>query len=82
MWRGLLIARTSRRRIALLADSAGEVLIPGRSVAAWEILPGFNHFRGVARLPDGLVLIHDPDRLLLPEEEAALDPAMDEAENS
>jgi len=73
-----IFARTSRRRVALVVDAVSEVL--GQQdqdvVASREILPGLDYVEGVAKLADGLVLIHDLDRFLSVQEEAALDEAI------
>jgi purine-binding chemotaxis protein CheW len=75
-----LIARTSRRAVVLVVDEAQEV-------AAWtdadvvvesaRIVPGLAHVRGVARLGDGLVLIHDLENFLSLDETQALDEALE-----
>jgi purine-binding chemotaxis protein CheW len=48
-----------------------------RDVATWEtpaetILSGLEYLRGVAKTPEGLILVHDLDRFLSPEEESLL----------
>ncbi len=74
----LIIARTSRRRVALLVDSVGGVIErPSEDlVTAGEILPGIVHIRGVVKLEDGVILIHDLDQCLSLEEERLLDEAI------
>jgi purine-binding chemotaxis protein CheW len=74
----LMIARTSRQKVALLVDSVSGVLeVSDEAIASAEkILPEIECVRGVVKLPDGLVLIHDLDRFLSPEEERILDEAL------
>lgn len=78
----LIFARTARRPVALVVDAVSEVLpTRGREVvASGEILPGLDCVEGVAKLADGLVLIHDLDRFLSVQEETALDEAMQQHE--
>lgn len=74
----LMIATTSRQTVALLVDSvSGVVEIAEEEIApAEKILPEIEYVRGVVKLQDGLVLIHDLDRFLSPEEERSLDQAL------
>lgn len=74
----IIIALAGRRNVALVADSvqgvsgySDESMIPTA-----DILPGNRLIRGVVALPDGLVLIHDLDAFLSPEEQRTLDEAM------
>lgn len=74
----LVIARTAKRRVALLADAVEGVAeySPQQLVEAQAIVPGTEYLAGVAKLADGMVLIHDLDRFLSLEEEQRLDEAM------
>jgi len=74
----LLIARTSKQTVALVADSISGVLeVAAEEFASGEkILSAMEYVHGVVKLPDGLVLIHDLDRFLSPEEEQSLDQAL------
>ena len=74
----LIVARTSTRRVALIADAVAGVLgCPMEDrIAIAEIFPGGRHIEGVVKLADGLVLIHDLDRFLTLDEEKALDGAL------
>jgi purine-binding chemotaxis protein CheW len=74
----LMIARTSRQKVALLVDSVNGVLeVSDETIASAEkILPEIECVRGVVKLPDGLVLIHDLDQFLSPEEERTLEAAL------
>jgi len=74
----LILAHTPRRMVALMADSVDGLLESSRrSVAeATEILANVPYLNGVAKLEDGLVLIHDLASLLSLDEEEALDAAI------
>ncbi len=74
----IIIALSGRRSVALVADSvqgvsgySDESMIPTA-----DIIPDNRLIRGVVALPDGLVLIHDLDAFLSPEEQRTLDEAM------
>jgi purine-binding chemotaxis protein CheW len=73
-----LIARMDQRTIVLPIDKAEGVI----EIAATEIVntgqitPGVKDLRGVAKLADGLVLIHDLEKFLSLDEERMLDEAM------
>lgn len=76
----LLVARTSRRTLALPVD---EVL--GVSEVALEavtppdaILPGIRHVAGIVALADGLLFIHDLDAFLSLDEERQLTESLEE----
>ncbi len=73
-----LIARTSRRTVVLVVDETQEVAARGDAAAvdAADIVPGLAHVRGVVRLGDGLVLIHDLENFLSLDEAHALDAAL------
>lgn len=84
----LLIARTERRTVALIADAVTEVRdIPERDiVAAASVVPASERIAGIATLrgdpaQGDLVLIHDLDRFLDLDEERALDDALTAAED-
>ena len=67
----LLIVRTRRRRLALAVDSIGalETVAPQDMIPTDSVVPGLHHVRGITRLPDGLVVVHDMDAFLSLEEE-------------
>ena len=71
----LIVAATQRRTIAILVDeSKGVVEISPQNYApAEKILPGLKLVDGAMTLMDGLVLIHDLERLLSLDEETAID---------
>jgi len=73
-----LIARAGDRPVALAIDAAAEVLelSPVQFVAASAVAPGLEHVQGVARMSDGLILIHDLETFLSLDEAAALDRAV------
>jgi purine-binding chemotaxis protein CheW len=73
-----IICHTSKRRVALVADSATRVVdySPETIVAAEKILPAMEYIQGVAKLPDGLILIHDLEKFLSLDEERAIQEAL------
>jgi purine-binding chemotaxis protein CheW len=75
-----LLAHTARHTVVLVVDdSEGVVERPqAEIVVSTQIVPGLEHFPGVLRLDDGLVLIHDLERFLSLDEAYALDEAMGE----
>ncbi len=74
-----IIARTSRRFVALVVDSVQGVIERAKHevVAAGEILPQAEYVEGVVKLPEGLVFIHDLDAFLSLDEKRILDEAME-----
>ena len=75
----LIIARTTRRRVALVVDTVNDVLAlpPGELVAPETILTQLEHVEGVVKLDDGMVFIQDLDRFLSLDEEQALEAALE-----
>jgi purine-binding chemotaxis protein CheW len=75
-----LIARTERRTLVLVIDRPEAVIeVPAVEIVntnAIESCP--EQFRGIVKLPDGLVLIHDLEKFLSLEEELALNDALSE----
>lgn len=71
----LIIARTSKRTVALLVDSTGGVIeCSGQEVISDEtILPSMEYVEGVIKLKDGMIIIHNLDSFLSLEEEEKLD---------
>ena len=73
-----LIAHTARRTVALVIDAAQGLI----EHAATAVTPAAiiardpQHIRGVIQLDDGLVLIHDLEHFLSPDEARVLDEAM------
>ena len=74
----LMIAKTSRHKVALLVDAVDGVLEVAKDAiaSAEQILPGMEYVHGVVKLQDGLVLIHDLEQFLSDEEERTLDQAL------
>ena len=79
----LILGQTEHRMVALVVDEVSAVMERAESevIKAQEILPGLEYVQGVARLEDGMILIHDPDKFLSSEEEAILDRALAEAQS-
>jgi purine-binding chemotaxis protein CheW len=73
-----IVASTSKRTVALPADSVGGVIqISDEEIAeAIDILPGLEYVEGVVKLKDGLLLIHDLESFHSLKEETALDEAL------
>ena len=73
----LIISRAGRRRVALRVDRALELVRvdEGAIQPCEEVVPGVRYVGGVAKLPDGVLVIHDLERFLSLEEEARLDAA-------
>ncbi len=74
----LIIARTSKREIAFIADGvAGVIDCPEEDITtAEEIVPGLEYLAGILKLKDGLIFIHDLERFLSLDEEKSLDEAL------
>ncbi len=74
----LVIAQTRHRRLALVVDAALGVLnIPRQRIAEpADIAPRIDYLAGVARLADGMILIHDLDQCLDIGEERDVDIAL------
>lgn len=74
----LIIAHTSRRTVALVADAVSGVIERSEQevIAAEKVLPDIEYVEGVIKLEDGMILIHDLNKFLSLEEEEALDNAM------
>ena len=79
----LILGQTEHRMVALVVDEVSAVMERAESevITAQEILPGLEYVQGVARLEDGMILIHDLDKFLSSEEEAILDRALAEAQS-
>jgi purine-binding chemotaxis protein CheW len=77
----LIVARTSRRAVALIADTVTGVIECDEAdvIAAEAILPGMGYIQGVAKLKDGMLLIHDLDSFLSLEEDRLLHAALKDA---
>ncbi len=76
----LLVARTSRRAMALPVDEVSgvqEVAVEAVTPPA-AVLPRIGHVAGIVALADGLVFIHDLDAFLSLDEEEGLSRALTE----
>ena len=75
----LVVAHARTRRLAIIAESVlGVVERPADAVVSTgDIARGIQHIEGVLKTSDGLVLIQDLDRFFSPEEEQALDLALE-----
>lgn len=79
-----IIARISRRTVALVVDAVNDV-VPcpeAQVVAAEKILPGLEHVEGVLKIPDGMIFVHDLDRFLSLDEAQALAEALQPKETT
>ena len=76
----LIISNTKKRPLAILIDSVlGVFEFPEkRIVSADKILPDIEYIEGVAKLEEGIILIHDIDKFLSLEEEKAIGEAVKE----
>jgi len=73
----LVIAHTTRRSVALLVDRADVMECPdGSLVPAEQVVPGNLGVRELLKHQDGLIMLYDPEALLLLEEEIVLNSAM------
>ncbi|MHB1657616.1 MAG: chemotaxis protein CheW [Burkholderiales bacterium] len=74
----LVLTRTARRPVALVVDTVtGVIECTARElVIAKNILPELGYVQGVAKLKDGLILIHNLEQFLSLEEDESLDQAM------
>jgi|LGVD01.1.fsa_nt_gb purine-binding chemotaxis protein CheW len=78
----LIIAHSSRRTVALVADAVSGVVERSEKeiITPEKILPGIAYVEGVIKFEDGMILIHDLDKFFSLEEEAGVDNAMKEGE--
>jgi purine-binding chemotaxis protein CheW len=73
----LIITGTGRRKVALIADQVtGVEIFSEKPVTAEDIVPGLSGILGVIRTSDGMILITDLERFLLPEEELIVQDAL------
>jgi len=74
----VVLARTSRRPIAFFVDSVSRLAdFPDAAVVAVQsVTPGNDYIGGIAKSADGMTLIHDLDRFLSLDEEAAIEHAL------
>ncbi|HLQ26558.1 MAG TPA: chemotaxis protein CheW [Acidiferrobacterales bacterium] len=76
-----LIAHTSTRTVAMWVDTVtGVVECNERDfVTAEAIVPGMEYVKGIVKLADGMILVHDLDTFLSLEEQQSLDQAIGNA---
>lgn len=74
-----IIASTATRTLALVVDQVEDIVeLPETAITAAEaVVPGLDYVAGVARQPDGLILIHDLDTFLSLDEERSLQNALE-----
>ncbi len=74
----LIIAHSTGRLVALVVDDVTDVIECAEKdiTSASAIVPGMEYVEGVARLKDGMILIHDLARFLSLEEKAVLEQAL------
>lgn len=79
----IIVARTAARTVAFAVDAThGVVECPAeRLVAPAAIVPGMEYVAGVAKLDDGLLLIHDLEKFLSLDEGRTLDEATNQEAN-
>lgn len=77
----MIVARTPKRPVVLVADAVTGVLeySEHEALAAPAVVPGTQYLVGVVKLADGMVLINDLAGFLSLEEERRLDEAMSHA---
>ena len=78
----LIIASTARRMVAMIVDGATGVIEHREITAAGGIVQGLEYVEGVAKLEDGLILIHNLETFLSLDEEKALDHATESIGNN
>ena len=76
----LLIIQTGERTIAFIVDVVEGIIdaFQDQCADAGSVLPIVEYVKGVVKLEDGMVLIHDPDAFLSLEEGRTLDEVMKE----
>ena len=76
----MIIAVTSKREVGIIVDEVlGVIECPEeRIVMSGDVLSGMEYIEGMAKLEDGMVLIHDIEKFLSLEEEIKLDKAIGE----
>jgi purine-binding chemotaxis protein CheW len=75
-----IIARAGKRTVALRVDRAESMVAVEREAieAASRSTPGVEYVAGIAKLEDGLLVIHDLERFLALDEAESLDAALAE----
>jgi purine-binding chemotaxis protein CheW len=75
----IILARTTRRWVALVVDAVGgvEECAADETVPVERVLPGTEYVAGVLKRPDGMILIHELNTFLSLDEEQALEAALE-----
>ena len=75
----MIIARSSKRTVAMVADDVQGVIEAGfeMTAAPGEVLPELSHVTGVVKTAGGLIVIQDIDSFLSLEEEEELSVALE-----
>ena len=78
----LLIMETGRRTLAFIVDATEGVIDASTAqyADAETVLTGLEYVKGVVKLENGMVLIHDPETFLSLEEEHTLEAVMKEVQ--
>lgn len=71
----LILACTHRRELLLWVESVQGIMSPAESavVPAAEVLPGLEQIKGIVRLADGMLLIHNLNAFLSLDEERQIE---------
>lgn len=74
----MIVTRAGPRRLALRVDRAHEItsVDPGSVTPVDRVSPGVRHVSGIARLPDGLIIIQDLEAFLSLDESQRFDAAL------
>lgn len=77
-----IIADSGQRKVALVVDGVDQLVAIDAThrTEAHSVLPEFPHLQGVARVAEGLVLIHDLEACLSARDAAAISAALEAAE--
>ncbi len=80
----LLVAQAGSRVVALRVDRALDLVAvdEGAIESAARVAPGVEYVAGVAKLPDGLLVIHDLERFLSLDESQQLDAVLAQTERA
>lgn len=77
-----IIADSGQRKVALVVEGVDQLVTIDEAhlTQAHSVLPEFPHLKGVARMAEGLVLIHDLEACLSAGDAAAIDTALEMAQ--
>jgi purine-binding chemotaxis protein CheW len=76
-----IIAKTSKRPLALLVDTVTDIIETGKQnlVSQDQIFSEIEYLHGVLKLPDGMLLVNDLEKFLTSDEEESLEQALAQA---